>query len=228
MPIQRVLKTNAVKAAHIAANAVGSSELDLTASYAFTGTVTGAGNYQKVSSVTSDATGIGMIEIDLPTTTDFAALHLHLLGLRCESGVDQYWALQLRRDSDDTYLTGSNEYTNLHNLTYNNNSSQGTASSGTVVGNNYAMLKGGFAGDGSDETEMTNALIEIYKNADSTRATRGFFRMGVEKRHTDEWHYISQGSFVTDSTVVVDRVKIFLHGGANFTHRGYALYKLTV
>ena len=228
MPIQRALKTNGVKAAHIAANAVGSSELDLTANYDFTGTVTGAGNFQKVSSVTSDATGIGMIEIDLPTTTDFAALHLHLLGLRCESGVDQYWALQLRQDSNDTYLTGSNEYTNLHNLTYNNNSSQGTASSGTVVGNNYVLLKGGFAGDGSDETEMSNAIIEIYKNADSTRATRGFFRFGIEKRHTDEWHYISTGSFVTDSTVVVDRVKIFLHGGANFTHRGYALYKLTV
>ena len=69
---------------------------------------------------------------------------------------------------------------------------------------------------------------EIYKNADSTRATRGFFRFGVEKRHTDEWHYASVGSFVTASTVVTDRVKIFLHGGANFTHRGYALYKLTV
>ena len=90
------------------------------------------------------------------------------------------------------------------------------------------MLKGGFAGDGSDETEATAAIIEIYKNADSTRATRGFFRFGIEKRHTDEWHYISVGSFVTDSTVVTDRVKIFLHGGANFTHRGYALYKLTV
>ena len=37
MPIQRVLKTDVVKASHIAANAVGSSEIDLTASYAFTG-----------------------------------------------------------------------------------------------------------------------------------------------------------------------------------------------
>tara|TARA_Y100000816_G_C25796957_1_gene417491 strand:- start:62 stop:652 length:591 start_codon:yes stop_codon:yes gene_type:complete len=42
MPIQRVLKTNAVESTHIAADAVGSSELDLTASYAFSGTVTGA------------------------------------------------------------------------------------------------------------------------------------------------------------------------------------------
>ena len=169
-----------------------------------------------------------MLEIDIPTTTDFAALQLHLLGLRCESGVDQYWGLQLRQDSNDTYLTGSNEYTNLHANAYNNASSQGVSAAAAVNGNNYVMMKEGFAGDGSDETEMTNAIIEIYKNADSTRATRGFYRFGIEKRHTDNWHYASVGSFVTDSTVVTDRVKIFLHSGANFTHRGYALYKLTV
>ena len=223
MPIQRAK----VKSTNVTGK-LGASSINLADTFAFTGTVTGAGNFQKVSSVASDATGLSMLEIDLPTTTDFAALQLHLLGLRCESGVDQYWALQLRQDSNDTYLTGSNEYTNLHANAYNNNSSQGVSAAGSVPGNNYVLLKEGFAGDGSDETEMTNAIIEIYKNSDSTRATRGFFRFGIEKRHTDEWHYASVGSFVTASTVVTDRVKIFLHSGANFTHRGYALYKLTV
>ena len=223
MPIQRAK----VKSTNVTGK-LGASSINLADTFAFTGTVTGAGNFQKVSSVESDATGLAMLEIDIPTTTDFAALQLHLLGLRCESGADQYWGLQLRQDSNDTYLTGSNEYTNLHANAYNNNSSQGVTAAGSVVGNNYVMFKEGFAGDGSDETEATAAIIEIYKNADSTRATRGFFRFGVEKRHTDEWHYASVGSFVTASTVVTDRVKIFLHSGANFTHRGYALYKLTI
>ena len=223
MPIQRAK----VKSTNVTGK-LGASSINLADTFAFTGTVTGAGNFQKVSSVTSDATGLAMLEIDLPTTTDFACLQLHLLGLRCESGVDQYWGLQLRQDSNDTYLTGSNEYTNLHANAYNNASSQGVSAAAAVNGNNYVMMKEGFAGDGSDETEMTNAIIELYKNADSTRATRGFYRFGIEKRHTDNWHYASVGSFVTDSTVVTDRVKIFLHSGANFTHRGYALYKLTV
>ena len=169
MPIQRAK----VKSTNVTGK-LGASSIDLTDTFAFTGTVTGAGNFQKVSSVTSDATGLAMLEIDLPTTTDFAALQLHLLGLRCESAVDQYWGLQLRQDSNDTYLTGSNEYTNLHANAYNNNSSQGVSAAGSVPGNNYVMMKEGFAGDGSDETEMTNAIIEIYKNSDSTRATRGF------------------------------------------------------
>jgi len=45
MPIQRVLQNNIIKSAHIAANAVGSSELDLTANYAFTGSVSGVGGF---------------------------------------------------------------------------------------------------------------------------------------------------------------------------------------
>ena len=223
MPIQRAK----VKSTNVTGK-LGASSINLADTFAFTGTVTGAGNFQKVSSVASDATGLATLEIDLPTTTDFAALQLHLLGLRCESAVDQYWGLQLRQDSNDTYLTGSNEYTNLHANAYNNASSQGVSAAAAVNGNNYVMMKEGFAGDGSDETEMTNAIIEIYKNSDSTRATRGFYRFGIEKRHNDNWHYASVGSFVTDSTVVTDRVKIFLHSGANFTHRGYALYKLTI
>ena len=117
MPIQRAK----VKSTNVTGK-LGASSINLADTFAFTGTVTGVGNFQKVSSVASDATGIGTLEIDLPTTTDFAVLQLHLLGLRCESGVDQYWALQLRQDSNDTYLTGSNEYTNMHNNTYSNKS----------------------------------------------------------------------------------------------------------
>ena len=65
MPIQRVLKTNAVKAKHIAANAVGSSELDLTTNYDFTGTLTGT---------LGTLTNSGGVDVDGTIGADFTGL----------------------------------------------------------------------------------------------------------------------------------------------------------
>lgn len=65
MPIQRVLKTNAVKAKHIAANAVGSSELDLTANYDFTGTLTGT---------LGTLTNSGGVDVSGTASVDFTGL----------------------------------------------------------------------------------------------------------------------------------------------------------
>ena len=68
-----------VKTAGVTNNAIGSSQLDLTASYAFTGTVTGTG-MDLVSSSSTTSSGLSALEIDLPTTTDFVALKLILRG----------------------------------------------------------------------------------------------------------------------------------------------------
>ena len=57
------IAADAVTAAKIPANTIGSSELDLTASYAFTGTISGAGAMEKVSSSSSTAAGITQVEI---------------------------------------------------------------------------------------------------------------------------------------------------------------------
>jgi hypothetical protein len=63
--VTAAINADAVTAAKIGANQIGSSELDLTANYAFTGTVTGAGGgitgmdqWRITSNVTSDANPI--------------------------------------------------------------------------------------------------------------------------------------------------------------------------
>ena len=61
---------DAVTAAKIAANAVGSSELDLTANYAFSGTITGTPNDVVLLNTTTSTDGVNTIELnDIFSTT---------------------------------------------------------------------------------------------------------------------------------------------------------------
>tara|TARA_B100000965_G_C19522240_1_gene727090 strand:- start:190 stop:864 length:675 start_codon:yes stop_codon:yes gene_type:complete len=222
MPIQRVLKTNAVKAAHIAANAVGSSEIDLTASYAFTGTVTGAGSMEKVSSSSTTGTGLSSVQIDLPTTTDFVALKLILRGLKCESATNSYWGIRFR-SSGGSYIT-STSYSYLFAQCYSNDSSNSTSYFHDI--NGTEVLVGGYTGDGSDDAEMTAIEIDLHNSQTSGRYTRGFLHSGIEKRHNDTYHYDHDGSFYVSTTNVLDQIQIRVNTDAAFTSYGYALYKV--
>ena len=221
MPIQRVLKTGGVKSSHIAANAVGSSELDLTASYAFTGTVTGTG-MDLVSSSSTTSSGLSALEIDLPTTTDFVALKLLLRGLKCSAATNNYWRVRFR--SEGGSIISSASYNYLFSHYYSNDSSHGADYHHDLNVDNINF--GGYVGDGTDDSEMTSMEFDIHNSATSGRYTRGFASKSVEKRHTDTYHYANNGSFTVASNNVLDRIEIAVTGGSSFTSYGYALYKV--
>ena len=77
MPIQR----SKVKSTNVTGK-LGASSINLADTFAFTGTVTGASNFVKVSGTTStgsaQGTDLTALEIDLPVTTDFEYLKLIL------------------------------------------------------------------------------------------------------------------------------------------------------
>jgi len=221
MPIQRVLKTNAVKAAHIAANAVGSSEIDLTASYAFTGAVTGTG-MDLVSSSSTTSAGLSALEIDLPTTTDFVALKLILRGLKSTTTTSNHWRVRFRQQGGS--IISSASYNFIFNHNYTNDSSHGSTYHSDLNVDNINF--GGNVGDGTDDSEMTSMEFDILNSATSGRYTRGYASKSIEKRHNDTYHYYNDGSFSVASNSVLDRIEIIVTGGSAFTSYGYALYKV--
>ena len=221
MPIQRILKPSAIKAAHIAANAVGSLELDLTASYAFTGAVTGTG-MDLVSSSSTTSAGLSALEIDLPTTTDFVALKLILRGLKSTTATNNHWRVRFRQQGGSIISSASYNYIFNHNYTNDTNHGSTYHSNLNVDNINF----GGYAGDGTDDSEMTSMEFDILNSATSGRYTRGYASKSLEKRHTDAYHYYNDGSFSVASNSVLDRIEIIVTGGSAFTSYGYALYKV--
>jgi hypothetical protein len=223
MPIQRILKSNAVKATHIAANAVGSSEIDLAASYAFTGAVTGAGTgMDLVSSSSTTSAGLSALEIDLPTTTDFVALKLILRGLKSTTATNNHWRVRFRQQGGS--IISSADYNYMFNHNYSNDSAHGSSYHSNLNVDNINF--GGYAGDGTDDSEMTSMEFDILNSAISGRYTRGYASKSIEKRHTDAYHYYEDGSFTVASNSVLDRIEIIVTGSSAFTSYGYALYKV--
>jgi len=219
------IAADAVTAAKIPANTIGSSELDLTASYAFTGTISGAGAMEKVSSSSSTAAGITQVEITLPTTEDFNHLILYMNGVRSTTASNTYWAGRVR-ELDGSIASGATDYRYLGEYAYSNNSGSGVSPVGDVDGNNFALFTGGFAGDGSDDYEMSTFKFEFYNTNETTMYTRCKFQNTIEKRHNDAYHYEGIGSFVVAKTAKIDRFYFLTNSVTAFTSYGYALYKV--
>ena len=206
----------------LAADAVDNTILKLDDDYALTGTVTGAGSFQKVSSSTSTTTGISSLVIALPTTTDFSNLKLILRGIKCESVVSNHWGMRFRNVGGS--IITSTSYSFIQNYSYSNDSDNGTVPWNDL--NATSIFFGGYVGDGSDDSEMASWEIDIQQSAATDRYTRGFVRKGLEKRHNDTYHYGAVGSFYVSSNNALDQIEIFAHTTPNFTTYGYALYKM--
>ena len=196
--------------------------MNLADTYAFSGTVSGAGAFQKVSSSSTTQTGLSSVLIPLPTTTDFTSLKLILRGLKAESAANQKWGVRFRESGGSVVTSSSYNYLITHNY-----------SNGTTHGNTYnhdlsadeILLTGSFTGDGSDDSEMTSVEIDIHNSQTNGRYTRGFLKKSIEKRHTDAYNYGNDGSFYFASTAVVDAIQIRINTSNTFTTFGYALYK---
>jgi len=227
MPIQRVK----VKSTNITGK-LGASAIDLTDTFAFTGTVTGAGNFSKVSGTTSTGTAqetdLTALEIDLPVTADFEYLKL-ILRLRAETTSEQYWQMQVRNSATSSYLTGASDYKYHQMGAYLNTSAaaSGVQSIGDTNGISYIRYGGGFTGDGSEEEELTYLDLDIYNTVGTDRGPRFHGTRQSENRSTDEWTYQEIVTGIVQSNIQVDRIKFYLSGGAEFSNFGHTLYKIT-
>jgi hypothetical protein len=227
MPIQR----SKVKSTNVTGK-LGASSINLADTFAFTGTVTGASNFVKVSGTTSTGTAQGTdltaLEIDLPVTTDFEYLKL-ILRLRAETTSEQYWQMQVRDDATDSYKTGASDYIYMCHGGYLNTGAgaSGTHAHGDTNGISYIRYAGGFSGDGSEEEELCYLDIDIYNNVGTTRGPRFYGRRQAENRSTDEWTYTDITTGIVSSNIQVDRIKFYLSGGGEFSNFGHTLYKIT-
>ena len=198
--------------------------INLADTFAFTGTVSGAGAMQLVSSSTATQTGLSSLEISLPTTDDFLALKLIVRGLKCNSTSNNHWRFRFRPQGGSVITSASYNY--LMTSVYSNDSSQDSVYQSDL--NAGEIQFSGYAGDGSDDSEMTSMEIDIHNSATSGRYTRGFCQKTVEKRHTDTYHYHNTGSYQVASSAVLDLIQIEVNANPPFTTYGYALYKVMV
>ena len=216
----------------MALSKIQAESMNLADTFAFTGTVSGAGNFSKVSGTsstgTAQATDLTALTIDLPVTTDFEYLKL-ILRLRAETTSEQYWHMTVRNDATNSYLTGASDY-KYHQLgAYLNTSAaaSGTQSIGDTNGISYIRYGGGFTGDGSEEEELTYLDLDIYNTVGTDRGPRFHGTRQSENRSTDEWTYQEIVTGIVQSNIQVDQIKFFLSGCAEFSNFGHTLYKVT-
>jgi len=209
----------------LALDAVDNTILKLDDDYALTGTVSGAGSLQKVSSVTSTATDLTALEITLPTTTDFRALLLYI-NLRAETAGSGHWSATMRNAADSAYLTGSTDYKTIaHNL-HSDNSSVGNETYIDIDGGANIKFCNANTGDGSDDYETGFAEILMTNTQGTARFPRIGWKWHLEKRHNDAYAYQHLGSVVLAQSLAIDRIKLFKSDGAEFSNYGYTLYKV--
>lgn len=198
--------------------------INLADTFAFTGTISGAGDLEKVSSSTATQTGLTNLQITLPTTNDFTALKLFVRGIKSTTATNSYWALTLGNASG-TALNSSGDYYYLLHYLYSSGTS--TADSWGVNYNaDYARLSSLYVGDGSSDFEMNDFELTIFLSNDASRATRIQSSSGLEKRHNDAYASINSGAIYRNGYEVNANLNLFVNTGAAFTSYGYGLYKV--
>ena len=201
----------------------GSGNITMPKNVTFNGTVTGDNaSMVKVASSSATVTGLSSLEIDLPTSTDFLALKLIVRGLKCNSVSSNHWRFRFRQSGGSVITSTSYNYMFSHN--YTNDSSHGATYNHDL--NKNEIQFGGYAGDGTDDSEMTSMEFDIHNSATNGRYTRGFARKSIEKRHNDTYHYENNGSWSVATNSVLDRIQIEVNANPTFTSYGYALYKV--
>ena len=180
MPIQRVLKTNAVEATHLAADAVGSSELDLTANYDFTGTVTGTSGLTLTNSggVDVDGTaaalftglpaGIKRLQVNLYRCSASGSDTGALIRLGTSSGIVSsgysslsHWGGGGQSDTSGFYLYGTGSTNAINGIaTINDMGSDRFISSHSLMYNgSNGAFGGGYKDLGGTLTQVRVSLV---------------------------------------------------------------------
>ena len=213
----------------MALSKIQAESMNLADTYAFTGTVSGTSDLVKVASSTTPQTSITAFTLDLPTTDDFSHLKCFIHGVGVSTAGD-FWELQARDASDNSYRTGASDYRYTHFYTYVNTgaSAAGNESGGDTNGHTRIRFDSGMVGTYGDIGDL-ELEIDIFNNRGTgiaNHSPRFNWRRQSEKRHQDEWTYSSIGSGAVIPFIEINQFKLFRSGSNTFTIYGYELYKV--
>ena len=186
--------------------------INLADTFAFTGTVSGAGQLVSLANDTTGAT-TSALEIDLSTSTDYAYQMLVLRGFASSSAADMY--MQLRKDSDDSYLTDS--YLSIIGSHFQSSSGSSSSQNGLWNGSYFRMVHNTVS---SDTTHQLNDMkIYFFNTATDKKAVVGADRFGQNASGLVRENMAGKSGYAD----VNDRLKLYMASG-NLIYDEYTLY----
>jgi hypothetical protein len=162
-----------------------------------------SGGAAAVDIISSNNTGgsTTALEIDLSTSNDYAYQKLILSGFCCASGGHDLH-MQLRKDSNDTYITDS--YLSIIGSHMITSSSSSSSQNGLWNGAHFRIVHNGL---GNDSTHQLNDMeIDFFNTANDKKFNCGWIRNGQNASGVMR----EQGSGKGGYADVVDRVKFIL------------------
>jgi len=186
--------------------------INLADTFAFTGSVSGAGQLVSLANDTTGAT-TSALEIDLSTSTDYAYQMLVLRGFASSSAADMY--MQLRKDSNDTYLTDS--YLSIIGSHIMTSSSASSSQNGLWNGSYFRMVHNNVS---TDTTHQLNDMkIYFFNTATDKKAVVGADRFGQNASGVIKEQMAGKSGYAD----VNDRFKLYMASG-NLVYDEYTLY----
>ena len=186
--------------------------INLADTFAFTGTVSGAGQLVSLANDTTGAT-TSALEIDLSTSTDYAYQMLVLRGFASSSAADMY--MQLRKDSDDSYLTDS--YLSIIGSHFQSSSGSSSSQNGLWNGSYFRMVHNNVS---TDTTHQLNDMkIYFFNTATDKKAVVGADRFGQNASGLVRENMAGKSGYAD----VNDRLKLYMASG-NLIYDEYTLY----
>ena len=186
--------------------------INLADTFVFTGTVSGAGQLVSLANDTTGAT-TSALEIDLSTSTDYAYQMLVLRGFASSSAADMY--MQLRKDSDDSYLTDS--YLSIIGSHFQSSSGSSSSQNGLWNGSYFRMVHNNVS---TDTTHQLNDMkIYFFNTATDKKAVVGADRFGQNASGLVRENMAGKSGYAD----VNDRLKLYMASG-NLIYDEYTLY----
>ena len=213
MPIQRAK----VKNTNITGK-LGASSINLADTFAFTGTVSGAGTAVVISNNNTGATNVASIEIDLDTTGDYRyqELHLHQAYHLTGGGANFYMTM---RDEDTGSYLGSGLYTSICHGAQQSSGSNSTGDDGAWNGNYFKLH---WYGLGDDATYRYSHQVIRFVDVDTT-AQRTIYHFTQFGNSSGAQQVVQHGAGTVLHNSKNDRCKIYTSTG-NISYKGYTLY----
>ena len=202
------MSVTTIPKAGIADDAVDNTKLDLTANYAFTGTVTGASDIVLIKTITVSSS---VASVEFKNGVDGVVLdstytNYKVVGSNFDTTVagDELVG-QISNDTGSSYKTSG--YRGTSNQTYNNGSASGTAVHNWTNGIQLAR--------NMDTSATETGYFEWTINKPSTSSLQPLLSIGTNRDNNTTAYatlYIS-GGFYNDTNIVVDAVRVISSSG---------------
>ena len=152
----------------IADDAVGNTKLDLTANYAFTGTVSGTSDMVKIATTTV-TTNVSSVDFET-LSTDYNNFIVHIGGVEPSNNG---YTLACRFKLGGSYRDGSGDYSNSRQRIYQTGGSSWTDSANgfTGTGGNTSL---GINSSGNGYVETGTNIQVLFYNVHSTTKGKSF------------------------------------------------------